>query len=134
MVNTHRKFPVDAKHNAYYAADGSDLRDATDKKIIKYQLAAAHKRIKPDADVTADRSGSTTVAIPEAKRDDDRLSQRDADRHRKGSPRGVVRKRDSRNREAQGKGGRTSSRDSRSDRDVAHQDHSRTDSKRRDGG
>jgi len=134
MVNTHRKFPVDAKHNAYYAADGSDLREATDEEVIKYQLAAAHKRKKPDADVTVDRSGSTTAAIPEAKRDDDRSSQRDADRHRKCSPRGVVRKRDSHNREAQGKGDRASSRDSRRDRDVAHRDHSRTDSKRRDGG
>jgi len=134
MVNTHHKFPVDAKHNAYYAADGSDLREATDEEITKYQLAAAHKRKKPDADVTTDRSGGTTVVIPEAKRDDDRTSQRDADRHRKGSPRGVVRKRDSHNREAQGKGGRTSSRDSRSDKDGTHREHSRTDSKRRDGG
>jgi len=133
MVNTHRKFPVDAKHNAYYAADGSDLRDATDEKIVKYRLAAAHKRKKPNVDLTADRSGSTTEVPHEEKRDDDRPSKRDADRHRSDSPRGVVRNRESRNRGAQGKGGRTSSHDSRSDRDVAHRDHSRTDSKRRDG-
>jgi len=33
MVNTHRKFPVGAKHNAYYAADGTHLRDATKEEI-----------------------------------------------------------------------------------------------------
>jgi len=27
MVNTHSKYPNDVRHNAYYAADGSDLRN-----------------------------------------------------------------------------------------------------------
>jgi len=35
MVNTHGKFPGDAKHNAYYAADGSDVRDATKEEVKK---------------------------------------------------------------------------------------------------
>jgi len=52
MVNTHRKLPVGAKRNAYYAADGTDLRDATKEEIEKYRLAAMHKRKKPDADPT----------------------------------------------------------------------------------
>jgi len=30
MVNTHKKYPNDVKHNAHYAADGTDLRDATE--------------------------------------------------------------------------------------------------------
>jgi len=49
MVNTHRKYPVEAKHNTYYAADGSDLRDATEEEIEKYRLAASHKRGKPES-------------------------------------------------------------------------------------
>jgi len=39
MVNTHRKYPLDARHNTYYAANGSDLRDATEEEIEKYRLA-----------------------------------------------------------------------------------------------
>jgi len=42
MVNTHGKFPVDVRHNTSYAADGSDLRDATVEEVEKYGLAAAH--------------------------------------------------------------------------------------------
>jgi len=40
MVNTHKKFPTDAKHNTYYEADGSDFRDATPEEKEKYRLAA----------------------------------------------------------------------------------------------
>jgi len=35
MVNTHKKFPIDAKHNTCYAANESDLRDATEKEREK---------------------------------------------------------------------------------------------------
>jgi len=59
-VNTHQKFPVDARHNTYYAADGSDLRDATTEEIEKYRLAASHKRRKPES--SCEKSESTTVA------------------------------------------------------------------------
>jgi len=48
MVNTHTKFPIDLKNNTYYAADGSDIRDATKEEIEKYRLAASHKRRKPE--------------------------------------------------------------------------------------
>jgi len=58
-VNTHRKFPVDARHNTYYAADRSDLRDATAEEVEKYRLAASHKRRKPES--SCDKSESATV-------------------------------------------------------------------------
>jgi len=58
-VITHRKFPVDARHNTYYAADGSDLRDATAEEIKKYRLAASHKRRKPES--SCEKSESATV-------------------------------------------------------------------------
>jgi len=45
-VNTQLKFPNDVRHNTYYAADGSDLRDATLDEIKKYRLAVAHKRTR----------------------------------------------------------------------------------------
>jgi len=50
-VNTYRKYPVDVRHNTYYAADGSDLRDATEEELEKYRLAAAHKKRKPESRV-----------------------------------------------------------------------------------
>jgi len=58
-VNTHRKFPVDARHNTYYTADGSDLRDATGEEVENYKLAASHKRRKPES--SCDKSESATV-------------------------------------------------------------------------
>jgi len=33
MVNTHAKFPNDVRHNTYYAADKSNLRDATEEEV-----------------------------------------------------------------------------------------------------
>jgi len=87
MVNTHRKFPIDAKHNAYYAAVGSDLRDATEEEVVEYRLAAPHKRKKPDVELSGDRSESATVVAHEETRDDNRPYKRDANRHRKNSPR-----------------------------------------------
>jgi len=59
MVNTHQKYPVDARHNTYYTASGSDLRDATEEGIEKYRLAAAHKRRKPES--LCDKSKNTTL-------------------------------------------------------------------------
>jgi len=56
MVNTHKKFPNDVKHNAYYAANGTDLRDASDEEIDKYRLAAAHKRKKPAVEAALDKT------------------------------------------------------------------------------
>jgi len=87
MVNMHRKYPVDVKHNAYYAVDGSDLRDATEEEIVKYRLAAAHKCKKPDVELTGDRSKSTTVNAHEERRDNNSLYKGDANRRRGDSPR-----------------------------------------------
>jgi len=66
-VNAHRKFPVDARHNAYYAADGSDLRDATTGEVKKYRLAASHKRRKPES--SCDKSESATLVSDVKKTD-----------------------------------------------------------------
>jgi len=134
MVNTHRKFPIDAKHNAYYAADGSDFRDATEDEVVKYRLAAAHKQKKPDVELSCDKSESVTAMAHEERRDSNRSYKRNVTRRRKDSPRDGKKDHGSRNREAEGKGGRTSSHDSRGNRDATHRDHGRTDSKRREGG
>jgi len=66
-VNTHRKFPVDARHNEYYAADGSDLRDATTGEVEKYRLVASHKRRKPES--ACDKSESATLVSDVKKMD-----------------------------------------------------------------
>jgi len=74
MVNTHKQ------HNAYYAADGSDLRDATEEERKKYRLAALHKQKKPEAESTCGKSGSATVMTHESKRDATGTHQRDSRR------------------------------------------------------
>jgi len=89
MVNTHRKFPVEARHNAFYAADGSDVRDATREEVEKYRLAVAHKRRKPETESSCEKSGSTTTVRPvdpdettRARKDDDRGRKGDSSRSR----------------------------------------------------
>jgi len=128
MVNTHRKFPVDAKHNTYYAADGSDIRDATREEIEKYRLAALHKRKKPDADAGA-KSGSSASGVrlsgPESERPrrmDDRSRGRESSRDRE-------RDRGSRNREAERKDSRTSSREAKRDRGTSSTERRTTNAK-----
>jgi len=114
MVNTHRNFPMDGKHNAYYAADGSDVRDATKKEVEKYHLAALHKRKKPDADAAGgSKSGSSTSAVRGDKYDTDSPAKRDEKSRGKDLFRDREKDRGSRNREAEVKDGRTSSRDAR---------------------
>jgi len=68
MVNTHCKYPVDARHNTYYAANGSYLRDATEEEIEKYRLAATHKRRKPES--FCDKSESVTM-VPDVRKSDE---------------------------------------------------------------
>jgi len=68
MVNTHNKYPVEARHNAYCAADGSDLRDATEVEREKNRLAALHKRRKLDAESSCGKSGSATAVMHDSKR------------------------------------------------------------------
>jgi len=59
MVNTNRKFPNDVKHNTYYTADGTDLRDATEEEVEKYRLAATHKRRKPESESVGGKTEGT---------------------------------------------------------------------------
>jgi len=119
MVNTHKKFPTDVKHNAYYEADGSDLRDATPEEREKYRLAALHKRKKPEAESFCGKSESMTVAAPEGQsrvedaRNSD-LRRRDVGNSRDRDERGTHR------RESRDKSGRTSSRDSVKSRGMTH--------------
>jgi len=80
MVNTHKKFPIDAKHNAYYAADGSHLRDATKEEKEKYRLAALHKRKKPEVESSCGKSGSTTAVAQESKVNIEEARTRDSRR------------------------------------------------------
>jgi len=85
MVNTHRKFPVEARYNAFYAADGSDIRDATREEIEKYRLAVAHKRRKPEAESSCEKSGSARTVHPGGLDETTRV-RKDDDRGRKGYP------------------------------------------------
>jgi len=103
MVNTHEKFPVDERHNTFYAADGSDLRDATVEETEKYGLAAAHKRRRPEAE--------PTTGI-------------DTEKPREQSPRRRSKETESRYRGVERKNGRLSSRDSRKGRDKGRKSRS----------
>jgi len=131
MVNTHKKFPVDAKHNTYYAADGSDIRDATREEIEKYSLAALHKRKKPDLDAGG-KSESPTSGVrlsgPDGERPrktDDRSCGRDSCRNR-GRDRG------SRNREAEKKDSHTSSREAKREKGASSAERRSNDGKKDD--
>jgi len=133
IVNTHRKFPIDAKHNAYYAADRSDLRNATKEVIEKYRLAALHKQRKPDADSAWGKSESSTSMACENKQDTGRPRKRDERQRGKESDREKDRDRGSRNREAEGKDSRPSSRDARKEKDRSSAERRRTDGKKSKG-
>jgi len=130
MVNTHMKFPTDAKHNAYYKADGSDLRDATPEEKEKYRLAAQHKRKKPEPESPCGKVGNTIAAQEnkskvEEKRNSDQR-RRDVENPRDRDERGVHRK------GSEDKSGRTPSRDSAKGRGSDHRDRSRTGGSLRD--
>jgi len=130
MVNTHKKFPVDLKNNTYYAADGSDLRDATGEEIEKYRLAASHKRRKPEVGASSEMSVSATAVSKETKGKADLTPKRDATRRREESPRNRDRHDVSQSRD-DGKGGRTASRNSRKDREKVRDTRGRSDGEKR---
>jgi len=113
MVNTHRKFPTGAKHNAYYAADGTDLRDATREEIEKYRLAAMHKRKKPDADPTWGKGGNSASTTRGSK---DRKHQRDDIQRKSDSSRDREADRGAQGREADVRSSRPSSRNTQRER------------------
>jgi len=127
MVNTHLKFPNDVRHNTYYAADGTDLRDATSDEIEKYRLAAAHKRKRPETELAPVKSGDKpSTAVRDEKKTANRPSRIETTKYRENSPR--IRDKDSGSRGCgvEERGGRTSSRDSRKDRDDGSRSRHRT--------
>jgi len=77
----HSQYLVDVRHNAYYAADGSDLRDATEEELEKYRLAAAYKKRKPES--TCGKSVITTV-VPDARKNDGAPTRKSDEGERKG--------------------------------------------------
>jgi len=129
-VNTHKKFPVDLKNNTYYAADGSDLRDATEEQIKKYRLAASHKRRKPEVGALSEKSVSSTAVSKEAKEKIDPAVKRDNPRRRVESPRNSDRRDVPESRDDK-KGVRTASRESRRDREEMRNNRGRGDSDKR---
>jgi len=131
MVNTHRKFPVEARHNAFYAANGSDIRDANREEVEKYRLAAAHKRRKPKVESSCEKSESATTVHPGGKVETTRV-RKDDDRGRRGYP--------SHNRESDRrtsshdkdwKTGRPLSRDSTRGREASTRESSKSETPRR---
>jgi len=86
MVNTHKKFPTDVKHNTHYEADGTDLQDATEEEIEKYRLAASHKRRKLAADAAHDKTEKKDFKGCDEKRDSSRSNKREMTKHHE-SPR-----------------------------------------------
>jgi len=134
MVNTYKKFPNDVKHNAYYAADGTDLRDATNEKIDKYRLGTAHKRRKRAVEAAHDK---TEIKDPEARDercDSSRSTKREVTKHKESPPPNRSEDVGSRDRGAKDESGRTSSRDSRKDRGHGDRSHSRTGVVQRESG
>jgi len=131
MVNTHGKFPVDARHNTYYEANGSDLRDATEEEIEKYKLAAAHKRRKPES--SCDKSESATVVHDARKSEDNRASNTGEDWQRGHLSRDSDTERRRREKESKRDRDRTSSRGSKRGRDDDTQDRSRETAMRKSG-
>jgi len=132
MINTHRKFSVEAKHNTYYAADGSDLRDATDEEIEKYRLAAMHKRRKPES--PGEKSESTTRVIDDRNSDMARATK-DEEKRRSGySSHGRDANRRAQDKEISAKSERPISRDSRRGHDTDDRKSNRDHTARRGSG
>jgi len=129
MVNIHRKFPVDAKHNTYFAADGSDLRDATKEEIEKYRLAASHKRKKPDVDPDWGKGGSNASTSRGDKRVREQPHQREERQHGGDSSRDREKNCGSCNRETEVKDHQASSRDARRGKDTSSTEQRKTEAK-----
>jgi len=128
-VNTHSQYPVDVRHNAYYAADGADLRDATEEEREKYRLTAAHKKRKPEP--VGGKSGSVTAA-PDARKNDAAPLRRSNEGEQQGH---ATRDRDiewrPRDKSSKDERERTSSRGSKNSRTTHTRDYSRDDATRK---
>jgi len=129
MVNTHQKYPVEARHNAYYAADGTDLRDATEEEIEKYRLAAAHKKRKPES--SKEKSESAT-RVSDVRKDDEGHARKTSEVGRGGhSSRDKDADWKPRDKDPKSDKERTSSRGSRGGRDDDLREHKRGDTGRK---
>jgi len=113
MVNTHKKYPNDVKHNTFYPADGTNLRDATAEEVKKYRLAATHKRRRPEVEAPRDKTETTACATRGDKKDDVKTNKRDESKHRDESGRQRDKIPETRNKSTEEKSGRTTSQDSR---------------------
>jgi len=131
MVNTHLKYPVDARHNTYYAADGSNLRNAAEEEIEKYRLAATHKRRKPES--SCDKSESATMVPEVRKGDENRVHKMDEEGRDGHSSHDRDAERRPRNKDLKSDKDRTSSRGSRRGRDDGPRDKSRKKTTRKSG-
>jgi len=129
MVNTHKKFPTDAKHNAYYEADGSDLRDATSEERQMYRLAAPHKRKKPEAESSCGKSWTAAALENKSRVKETRNS--DSRRRDVETPHDRY-EQETHRRRPEDKSGRTSSRDSAKGHGTTHQDRCGTGGSRRE--
>jgi len=131
MVNTHRKYPVDARNNTYYAADGSDLRDATEEEIEKYRLAATHKKRNPES--SCDKSESATMVTEVRKGDKIRVHKTDEGGRGGHSSHDRDAERRLRDKESKSDKDRMSSRGSRRGRDDGTRDKSRENTTHKSG-
>jgi len=131
MVNTHAKYPNDVKHNAFYPADGTDLRDATSEEVEKYRLAATHKRRRPDVEASRDKTETTACATRGDKKDVVKTSKRDESKTRNESGRQRDQIPKTRNKSTEGKSGRTNSHEPRKG-DEGSRSHSRNEGVRRE--
>jgi len=67
LVNKHRLFLMNIRHNAPYNAVKSDLRPATAEEMIKYKDASSHRRKNAEERSSAgEASASCTTVEPEA--------------------------------------------------------------------
>jgi len=114
------------RHNTYYRADGSDLRDATEEEIEKYRLAASYKRRKPESEPVRDKAKTTNSATRDEKKESAQPTKCDDDRGREKSIRHRDKDAGSRKKEIGDKGGRAESRDSRKDKGGGKRSHSRS--------
>jgi len=123
MVKTHQKYPVEARHNAYYAADGTDLRDATEEEIEKYKLAATHKKRKPES---SKKKSESATRVSDARKNDEGDMRKTSEVGRGGhSSRDRDADWNSRDRDSKSDKERSSSWGSRGGRDDDIRDHKR---------
>jgi len=64
MVNVHEKYPDGAVNKVAYSTDGSNVRDATEEKKIRYRDANKHRRKKVDEKSSSSEPSHSCTALP----------------------------------------------------------------------